>query len=202
METLRGKLIESGEKLQAYANGMEKLAHYSDNLREEILNLNAVLERAKKENNLRKISKDLEDIVEKLKSLKGNFALFSDERSLVRGRIEKITRMTKIIRGIDTSIVKLSKSFANINARDIDLFLQNSGRFINSAKNMKDELINYGEKIEKETNAKKEIIKKLAKLEKLRQQNEKLEEEIKDKFLKMDGEKFMKFKEKFIKGNL
>ena len=199
MEELREKLIESGEKLSAYSVGMEKLLNYSNNLSEEISNLNSVLDRAKKENNLRKISKNLEEVVEKLKSLKGNFALFSDERSLVRQRIEKITRMTRIIRGIDARMVKLSKSFTNINSRDIDLFLQNSGRFINSAKAMKDELMNYSEKFEKESSAKKELIKKLSKLEKLRQQNEKLEGEIRDKFLKMDGEKFVKFKEKLKK---
>lgn len=199
MEELREKLIEAGEKLQAYSNGMEKLVNYSSNLSGEIANLNTVLQRAKKENNLKKISKNLEDIVEKLKSLKGNFALFSDERSLVRQRIDKITRMTKIIRGIDSRIVKLSKSFSNMNSRDIDLFLQNSGRFINSAKSMKDELMDYSEKLEKEANAKKDVIKKLAKLEKLRQQNEKLESDINDKFLKMDSDKFLKFKEKLKK---
>lgn len=199
MEELRAKLIEAGEKLNAYQNGMEKLVNYADDLSGEISNLNNILDRAKKENKLRDISKNIEEIVEKLKSLKGNFALFSDERSLVRSRIEKIIRMTKIIREIDKRAVKLTKSFSNANTKDIDSFLQNSGRFINSAKTMKEELINYSEKLEKEHNIKKEIVKKIAKLEKLRAQNESLEAEIKEKFLKMDGEKFLKFKEKLRK---
>ena len=60
MEELRAKLIESGEKLNAYQNGMEKLANYADDLSGEIANLNTVLERAKKENKLREISKKIE----------------------------------------------------------------------------------------------------------------------------------------------
>ena len=99
--------------------------------------------------------------------------------------------MTKIIREIDKRAVKLTKSFSNANTKDIDSFLQNSGRFINSAKAMKEELMNYSEKLEKEQNVKKEIVKKIAKLEKLRGQNESLETEIREKLLKMDGEKFL-----------
>lgn len=196
MEELREKLIEVGDKLNIYQNGMEKLANFSVNLNKEIGNLNNSLQRAKQENKLREISKNLEELVEKLKQLKGNFALFSDDGSLLHQRLERIMRMTKVIREIDGRMVNLSKSFSNINSRDVDLFLQNSGRFINSAKTMKDELMNFSKKLENEENIKKEMIKKLARFENLRKQNEKLENEIKEKLLKMNGEEFMQFKEK------
>ena len=104
--------------------------------------------------------------------------------------------MAKIIREIDNKTSNLSKYFSNININDIDLFLQNSGRFMNSAKAMKEELMGYSKKLEKEQNIKKDMQKKLLRLEDLRKQNEKLEGEIKEKLLKMNDKQFVEFNEK------
>ena len=196
MEELQKKLAEFGDKLDIYQKNMENLANFSERLTEKAKNLDEGLKRTKRENKLGEIQKNLKQLGEKLEDLKEDFGAFSDEKSLTHQGLERIFTMAKIIREIDNKTSNLSKYFSNININDIDLFLQNSGRFMNSAKAMKEELMGYSKKLEKEQNIKKDMQKKLLRLEDLRKQNEKLEGEIKEKLLKMNDKQFVEFNEK------